>query len=279
MKLYVCSDIHSYWTPLKLALDEKGFEPNNPEHLLLVLGDVFDRGAESNEVYEFLNNLTNVVLVKGNHEDLMEEVWTRGYCLSHDRSNGTQRTVNDIFYRHTNFEPYDPIKVSEKLLRPFFAKMVNYFETKNYIFVHGWIPCDTGKLAYPWYQHGRKFKYRTDWRTCSAEEWAAARWINGIQAGYVNKNRILEPGKTIVCGHWHCSYGHYQKAIRDTVVAGGSIFDTTCEEFGDSACFDPFEADGILAIDACTAHTGKVNIVVLEDDLLDTEEKEEHKVC
>lgn len=276
MKIFACSDIHSYWTPFKKALDENGFEPGNPNHLLVVCGDFFDRGSESNEVFEFLNTLTNVVLVKGNHEDLMENVWLRGYCMSHDQSNGTLRTINDMFYERANFESYDAVKISEEVLKPFFDKTVNYFETKNYIFVHGWIPCDTQIMEQPWYQNNRPLEYNPDWRKASDEEWAAARWLNGIDAGFVKRKKVLEPDKTIVCGHWHCSYGHYWKAVKDAIIAGDSIFDAKASEFGDDACFDPFEAEGILAIDACTAYTGKVNVVVLEDDLLDeTEAKQE----
>ena len=117
--------------PFKKALDEKGFEANNPDHLLVVCGDVFDRGPESQEILDYLNNLTNVVLVKGNHEDLMEEVWERGYCQSHDQSNGTLRTINDLFYEKADFESDDAIKLAEKVLRPFFDKFVNYFNIFN----------------------------------------------------------------------------------------------------------------------------------------------------
>lgn len=268
MKIFAVSDIHSYFTALKTALDDKGFEPNSAEHLLVVCGDVFDRGPESKEVFSFLDNLTNVVMVKGNHEDLMEEVWRRGYCQSHDQSNGTFRTIVDMFGDDANHDIHDAIKLSEKILQPFFNKMVNYFETKNFIFVHGWIPCDAFNNHKPWYQRNRVLKYNPEWRKSSDAEWAAARWINGIKAGYVDNNKVIEPGKVIVCGHWHCSYGNYWKAVKEAIAAGKSIFDVSIDEFGDSACFDPFKADGILAIDACTAHTNKVNVVVLEDELL-----------
>ncbi len=160
MKLFCVSDLHSFFTPFKKALDEKGFEPNNPDHLLVVCGDIFDRGRESVEMLKYLDSLTNVVLVRGNHEDLLEEVWRRGYCLSHDHSNGTMRTVHDIFFKNSNIEPYEPVRVSEKVLRPFLDKMVNYFETKNYIFVHGWIPCEKWEgPAEPWYEQNRKMSY------------------------------------------------------------------------------------------------------------------------
>lgn len=270
MKIFATSDIHSYFKALKKALDEKGFEPNNPDHLLVVCGDVFDRGPESEEVLDFLNNLTNVVLVKGNHEDLMEEVWARGYCQGHDQSNGTLRTIEDLSYDYKPFETFDAVRMCEKKLRPFFDKMVNYFETEHYVFVHGWIPCDKYRGARPWYQNNRTFEYRSDWRNCNDVEWESARWINGMNAGYVKKNPVLEPNKTIVCGHWHCSYGHYWAAVKETIKCGGTIFDVKASEFDDDACFDPFFADGIIALDACTVHTGKVNVVVLEDELLES---------
>ena len=264
MKLFVCSDLHSFFSPFKKALDKKGFEPDNPDHLLVVLGDVFDRGPESKEMYEYLNNLTNVVLVKGNHENLMENVWERGGCKQHDLSNGTLRTIEDLCYAEANEELHDAIKLSETKLRPFFDKFVNYFETQKYIFVHGWIPCEKFEGAdLPWYLQKKVFEYNPDWRDCNDVEWDSARWINGIKAGYLNK--IIEPGKTIVCGHWHCSYGHYIKALKKALKNGTEI---EHEEFGKTAIWRHFKAKGILAIDRCTAHTGKVNVVVLEDELL-----------
>ncbi len=63
---------------------------------------------------------------------------------------------------------------------------------------------------------------------------------------------VIEPNKTIVCGHWHCSYGHAKIKGKGT-------------EFGKDANFSPYRAKGVLAIDACTAVSGKVNVVVLED--------------
>jgi hypothetical protein len=46
-------------------------------------------------------------------------------------------------------------------------------------------------------------------------------------------------------------------------------------EFGYDAIWEPYIAEGIIAIDRCTAHTGKVNVVVLEDELLDKAEEKE----
>ena len=253
MKIFAVSDIHSFFTPLKKALDENGFETNNPEHLLVVCGDVFDRGPESKEVYEYLNNLTNVVLIKGNHEDLMEKVWERGYCKQHDVSNGTLRTIADMFEELTNYDMHDCLKLSQKVLEPFFAKFVNYFETKNYVFVHGWIPMkyDTAKK---FAEYGEPTLFDENWRE---GDWESARWYNGIKKAW---NGVIVPGKTTICGHWHCSYGHMLKSIKT---------DNWLSEFEDDAVWEPYYSEGIIAIDRCTAHTNEVNVLVLEDDLLE----------
>lgn len=249
MKIFAVSDIHSFFTPLKEALDEKGFEANNPEHLLVVCGDVFDRGHESKQVYKYMNSLTNVVLVKGNHESLMEEVFARGYCRRHDINNGTLNTIVDLC---GDSDVY-PVDEAEKILTPFFSKFVDYFETKNYIFVHGWIPMKydaTKEFA----DYGEPTLFDPNWRE---GDWEMARWFNGIKKAH---NGIIVPGKTIVCGHWHCSYGHMLKSIKT---------DRWISEFEKDATWEPYIAEGIIAIDRCTAHTNEVNVLVLEDELLE----------
>ena len=56
MKYFIVSDVHSYYSILKKTLDEKGFSPNE-DHVLMVLGDAFDRGEETREMAEFLLSL------------------------------------------------------------------------------------------------------------------------------------------------------------------------------------------------------------------------------
>ena len=59
--------------------------------------------------------------------------------------------------------------------------------------------------------------------------------------------------KTLVFGHWHCSTGWAQAEGRS--------------EFGKNAKFNPFYGDGFIAIDSCVAHSKKVNVLVIEDNL------------
>ncbi|MBR3600236.1 MAG: metallophosphoesterase [Lachnospiraceae bacterium] len=258
MKIFAISDIHSFMLPMITALNEKGFEPNNPEHLLVVCGDLFDRGPDTIKLIEYINNLTNVVLVRGNHEDLMVQMVYRGYAETHDVSNGTLRTANDILLAYENEvderSSFNPFKTVRDHLWPIFNRMVNYFETKNYVFVHGWIPlkCEDDLPAY--YQNKRKLSFDPDWRHGN---WDQARWLNGMRMA---NNGFIIPDKTIVCGHWHCSYGHMMDSISTAVWR---------TEFEEDAIWEPYYANGIIAIDRCTAYTNECNVIVLEDDLLE----------
>jgi serine/threonine protein phosphatase 1 len=257
MKLFCTSDLHSFFTPFKKALDEAGFEPGNPEHLLVVCGDCFDRGTESVEVYNYLNRLTNVVLVRGNHEDMLEELLNRGYGEGYDLQNGTTQTVVDLADISNNKNASGSKECCEavkELITPFLNKMLYYFETKNYIFVHSWIPCsiiyDTENAEH-WYQYGKTYDYLEDWRTANEFKWSEARWPNPFKMANRGLNKT---GKTIVFGHWHTSWPR-------CVYEGKP-------EFKEGADFSPYYGEGTIGLDACTAHTGTVNVVVLEDELL-----------
>lgn len=250
-KFFVTSDIHSFYNELITALNDAGFDENNENHYLVVCGDCFDRGPDSAKVLKYLTNLPRKILVKGNHEQLLLDCCRRGYPGSHDVSNGTTRTIWDLGYGY-NFDEmceYTLIKV-----RPFIDGMVNYFETKNYIFVHSWIPTFNKDGLPAHYTRNRKFEFNPDWRNASQSEWDVATWGNPFKMA----EQGLLPDKTIVFGHWHCSTGWAKAENRS--------------EFGDDAKFDPYYGDGFIGIDACTAHSSKCNVIVIEDEFLEDEQ-------
>lgn len=41
-KYFVFSDVHSFYDELMNALDDKGFNINNQEHVIISCGDLFD---------------------------------------------------------------------------------------------------------------------------------------------------------------------------------------------------------------------------------------------
>ncbi len=123
--------------------------------------------------------------------------------------------------------------------------MVDYFETERYVFVHGWVPCTQV------YDKTKLIGYEIDenWRDASSKSWEKARWINGMEAAHYGAK---VDGKTVVCGHWHCSFGH-------------SKYEGDGGEFDNKPNFDTYYADGIIALDACTTISKKVNCIVVED--------------
>lgn len=254
LKFFVTSDIHSFYTPLKKALDEAGFNPNDENHYLVVCGDVFDRGNESKEVLRFLMGLERKILIKGNHDILLEELCMRELPYSYDSHNGTKRTVLDLGGTGSFDER---CRTTWNKTAAYRNLLVNYFETQNYIFVHSWIPTNVeydSSASKPWYQVGKKFTWMEDWRNANDVEWEEAMWDNPFVRYFEGLNQT---GKTIVFGHWHCSAGY--------------VLDSNSEvsEFGADACWEPWYNHGVIAIDRCTAHTGEVNVLVLEDEFLE----------
>lgn len=249
MRVFAISDIHGYYDAMKHALDEAGFDENNEEHWLVVCGDCWDRGDKPTEVMSYLLSLPRKVLVRGNHEDLFVECCERGAALLHDYSNGTY----DIICKLGKTGGYDFEECCTRALarsHVFLDSMVDYFETKNYIFVHSWVPLICGDDLPKHYVKNRKFEFDPNWRNANARAWDIARWGNPFALAEQGLNQT---GKTIVFGHWHCSTGWAKDENRS--------------EFGDDAKFDPYYGNGFIAIDACTAHSGKCNIIVIEDEV------------
>lgn len=267
VKLYVVSDVHGYYYELIAALTKQGWFDDPGPKKLVVCGDLMDRGGNALKMQEFMMELLakdQLIFIRGNHEDLMllmlDDILDDLESFADYRSYHIRNRTLDTAAQLTMFSFPEFIARSRdfvfKTRQTDFVKTlipasVNYFETKNYIFVHGWIPCNRERI------YGmNQYYYRPDWRQADEEAWNEARWINGMEAGYLYN--VIEDGKTIVCGHWHTSYGH-------------SHLHKQCSEFGPDAMFEPFSDKGILAIDACTAHTGKINCVVIEDELLEAD--------
>ena len=69
MKTYFfVTDIHSMYDELMQALKNKGFDLNNEDHILVVCGDILDRGSKGREVIEFIESLLSKDRVVGYRE-------------------------------------------------------------------------------------------------------------------------------------------------------------------------------------------------------------------
>jgi serine/threonine protein phosphatase 1 len=234
-KLFVVSDIHGYYTLLMAALDHAGFDKDNENHLLICCGDYFDRGDENLEVLKFFERLKHKVLLRGNHEDMLLKLLHTGKLQRHHYINGTMRTLKNFFGNHFVDPADDTIDFSGKTrmvdrISEFIEETVDYYETENYVFVHGWLP-----------ENAETAETR---KNATREDWEKARWVKWTQQ-YDGKSPIM--GKTIVCGHMPTFFANKFDPART----------------GDDAGI--FYGNGLVAIDAGTYDSKQVNVLVLED--------------
>ena len=241
-KFFVTSDIHSFMNPLKRALDKKGFDPTNKDHWLVVCGDCYDRGDDSELVLNYLMSLERKILIRGNHDLLLRDLCERGFPYRHDFHNGTTMTVYDLGDAGAGNDFAKCCEVTQNKLREYNNLLVNYFETQHYIFVHSWIPTIS--------QNGGFYKYDKNWRNATNDQWELAMWGNPFELAEQGLNQT---GKTIIFGHWHASAGWARAEGRS--------------EFGEDAKFEPYYGDGYIAIDGMTALSHKVNMLVIEDEV------------
>ena len=241
---FVVSDIHSFCAELRGALGGAGFDSGNPEHSLIVCGDVFDRGPDPIGVYEFLSSIPKerVILIRGNHERLLAELLEKSFPQRHDFMNGTVDTVCDLAgYGRGAFDALTYVEkaaawagIAEKAKGSDAAKWAlsgdwrDFHEMGRFIFVHGFIPTRLSPGADPrlttcCYNSASGREYYGGWRE---GDWDDASWgcpWEQYKAGLFKPEE--DAGKTLVCGHWHTSDFYLKlKGIGDYYNAPGPIY-------------------------------------------------------
>lgn len=259
MKKYFCtSDIHSYYNEMIDALNKAGFDKDNENHTLIVCGDLFDRGTQTLEVYNFIKSIPagRRILIKGNHESLLLELMCKSIPDSFDYSNGTvssccqiagidEEYMNIKYTRKFTDNAFDRIygvwsnikdKVKQHEIYRWLQsdEWVNYYELDKYIFVHSFIPT---------HENWRVIKDLKDLN------WEDARWgcpWRNFKDGLFNNE--IKKGKILVCGHWHASDFHTQFE--------GKNYDD----------FTIYYGKNLIALDACTAYSKFCNVMILEKE-------------
>lgn len=293
-KYFVVSDIHGFYDEFIRDLTKAGYDKENPNHILVVLGDIFDRGTQPLEVYNYLKSIPRErrILVRGNHEILLKDLIDRGYPESHDEHNRTIDTVyqlngyksyrqfmkgmykeeseKDIKYgtpEYENFRLYWRNKQKEIFHADLIKEILDwidsdewqdYFETKDYIFVHSFIPVKE-------YLNIEKSLwcgfYVYDGPPDYREDWRNATEMEWNDAKWgcpwkQAKSGLNKTGKIIVCGHWHTSdiFNHLKNANNKHTY---------------KQTYNPIVVSKrykLIGIDACTALTREVNVFTFEEE-------------
>lgn len=265
--IYAVSDIHGDYIALLKGLKDAGYSEKNDNALLVSIGDAFDRGPESKEVYEFLNRLKEqgkAIIIKGNHTKFFEDYLTGKSINTYNYvNNGTNTTFASFlgmdssnpfiewYYNKTNDKSTLPTSTDfakwllyarEKITKDYptlleeMHSLPYYFETKNYIFTHGAID----NLAKDWKKpHCSRYNL-IDWEALSFDD------------GSFFGKEINNTDKTIVIGHFGTRY------LRKMYNIGENTDDSIL-----------FRDDGrVIAIDATSILSHKVNVLVIPNEEL-----------
>lgn len=175
-RLVCLSDPHACFDLLRNLL-EKVFRFNPATDYLLVLGDVLDRGPDALECVLYLSDLRSkypdrVKLLMGNHEYTAWNSLTPGTGTIEDMrtplnwitSYGGEQTIKS----------FGSVDNAKEILLPYIESLDYFYETPDFIFVHGGIPRGTKNIK---------------------EEVPVLELLNNRAMDYDG------PHKTVICGH------------------------------------------------------------------------------
>lgn len=262
-KIFAISDIHGFYDETIQALNKAGYDENNENHLLIVLGDIFDRGNDALKIFDWLYRLTKegkAIVTKGNHDEFLINFLEGNDSSFNYTHNGLKTTIADFWHRTSPFESWCMIdelcemnldnfirwsNICRKDILEEYPELLNwlkslpdYYETEKYIFTHGSIDTKVNNWKFP-----TKSIYHYD-------GWSACHWDDGSFFG----EAICNTDKIVVVGHFGTDHLRKKYEIDDDKKYNFDIL---------------IRNDGrIIAIDATTAISKQVNVLEIEDNLI-----------
>ena len=241
MKLFVCSDIHGFYSNFKKSLEASGYNPKSPDHKLIILGDFFDRGQEAKKVKEYLLK-TKAILIRGNHDDSLRRLNETGYFKRHDFADGTVDTMKQL----ADIDSDDSEKIltnfrmENKDLMNLYAKMPYHYVIGDVLFIHSWVP-DCSDIV-----------------RASRDEWHSAtlsnlnRVIKSVKIGEKINFKPYKNVKRVVFGHHRADFIEGMNAYTGPGV--------------NTELIATLEANGLklYGVDGRVEDTNKIPVLVLE---------------
>jgi len=238
-KYFLFSDTHGCYDALMFALDKAGFNIEDPTHMLVGVGDYFDRGQQSDKIFKFLKSrklAKRIYLVRGNHDDMLKDFLTG---------------VNDGFFNsiyngmNTTIESFSKLSLTFSLLQLDPNLYVQEI-TKHYPTLVKWL---LNKLK-PGFQIDKyKITHAGMKPIMNGDEnepvWVINNWANTPY--FVSE--YPDDGYIHIFGHWHA------RLLRGQF---GYPHDT----------HETFQHKNFIGLDACTNISDRVNVYVIDSDSL-----------
>ena len=234
-RYFVFGDVHGEFLPLVSALQEAGWDSENPKHILISVGDNFDRGMDNVKVYKFLRRY-KALCVLGNHDKFFYD-----YLLGISNGawdceqNGMWWTLRDFSGRDippTNYFdtlPYLRYQIQERFLdlTSWLGTMPDGYKIGDYIITHAGF--DTNYL-----------EHEQDKNWYPSNHMTTPKFIRKYD-GYTEKFKFI-------FGHWHA-------------------WRLTKEFIGiDDHSSYIFEYGNFIGLDSCSNLTKNVNVYVIDSD-------------
>ncbi|MCR4562597.1 MAG: metallophosphoesterase [Bacilli bacterium] len=260
IRYFAFSDVHGCYQELIDALDNAGYDIDNPHHKLLFLGDAFDKNKDDYHMYVFLrDNIRNhkLIWIMGNHDYYLLNV-LRKKQINKSCSNTVKNIALGLNKELKDYDGYIDALLKDGLYKILSEDTRYYFETEKYVFTHAFIPYDK-----------KNNRYDSNWREADEKRWNTC-LNNLINFRLAIKYHLLVPGKTLVLGHIGAYYGNITKYHPDLEIDG--------EEFkalGDKIkrkpkenirYFQTFYGEGVIGLDARSFDTGLVNVFAFEEE-------------
>lgn len=268
-KFFVVSDIHGEYDALMRTLQEAGYSPDNEEHFFVAVGDSFDRGPRSRDIYRFFRDLPSQrsKFVKGNHDLMFQEYLEKGmdgeFVLFNILHNGLGATINsfgclDMENLGASISILDDchsyIQREYPGLKKFIKDMPLWFETDHAVFVHAGLNPELSN----WKETDEHYAL---WDIADAHK------------------KVPSCDKLIVFGHYHTDQVAeqarregdnkvYRLSSAATSISPGRA-NFSVRNYGNEDEFSAIYLPNArkIAIDGCTNLTHKVNVLVFEDTI------------
>lgn len=261
MQYFVCSDTHGFHLEFLSDLYKSGFDINNENHKLIVVGDICDGGAFFKEHLLFLYDLykkDRAIILHGNHDYILIGFLKNLYSYDHFLKDGLEETISSLLDYNFSFDVFKrsfpnksdssvfsiwqsiivgKIKKKYPFLLDFLSNLPHFYETEHYIFTHGSIDylC-------------------ADWRNPTIKGNKCHGWValHFIGPDYY-KTFVNNTGKTLVVGHLNADLMRY--CLEGIIVS----------DFSKQNSIYYNELDDVYFLDTLTCYSKRVNFLVLND--------------